>query len=80
MEFPETKYKQQIVYGHTVSLTNNQTLSEKTIDAISYSINCTRTPRYTIGSIFPDKMFLDSLEKEISIKSTNINKFIKSHK
>lgn len=76
IEFPETKYKQQIVYGHTVSTVNNQSLSENTIDAVNYSITCTRTPRYTIGSIFPDRMFLDSLEKEISIKSTNINKFI----
>ncbi len=76
IEFPETKYKQQIVYGHTVAVTNNETLSEGTLDAVSYSINCTRTPRYTIGSTFPNRMFLDSLEKEISIKSTNINKFI----
>jgi hypothetical protein len=76
IEYPETKYKQQIVYGHTVSTVNNESLSENTIDAINYSITCVRTPRYTIGNTYPDKMFLDSVEKEISIKSTNINKFI----
>ena len=51
-------------------------LSETTRDSISYSITCGRSPRYSIGSINTDKVFLDSLEKDISIKSTNITKFI----
>jgi hypothetical protein len=76
IEFPETKYKQQIVYGHTVLPTNNKTLSEEHVDSITYSVVCNRVPRYTIGSVYPDRMFLDTIEKEISIKSTNINKFI----
>jgi hypothetical protein len=71
-----SSYTQKIVYGHTVSITNGTNLSESTRDSISYSISCGRTPRYTIGSINTDRVFLDTLEKEISIKSTNITKFI----
>ena len=69
-------YTQKIVYGHSVSITNGTLLSETTRDTVTYSISCGRTPRYTIGNINADKVFLDSLEKDISIKSTNITKFI----
>jgi hypothetical protein len=71
-----SNYTQKIVYGHSVSITNGTNLSESSRDSISYSVSCGRTPRYTIGSINTDRVFLDTLEKEISIKSTNITKFI----
>jgi len=71
-----SNYTQKIVYGHSVSLISGTGLSESTRDSISYSVSCGRTPRYTIGSINTDRVFLDTLEKEISIKSTNITKFI----
>ena len=71
-----SSYTQKIVYGHSVLITNGTNLSESSRDSISYSVSCGRTPRYTIGSINTDRVFLDTLEKEISIKSTNITKFI----
>ena len=71
-----SNYTQKIVYGHSVSLINGTGLSETTRDAITYSISCGRTPRYTLGGINADTVFLDSLEKDISIKSTNITQFI----
>jgi hypothetical protein len=71
-----SNYTQKIVYGHSVSITNGSLLSESSRDAITYAVTCARTPRYTLGSINTDRMFLDTLEKEISIKSTNITKFI----
>jgi hypothetical protein len=71
-----SNYTQKIVYGHSVSLISGTGLSESTRDSISYSVSCGRTPRYTIGSINTDRVFLDTLEKEISIKSTNITQFI----
>lgn len=71
-----SNYTQKIVYGHSVSITNGSLLSESSRDSITYAVVCGRTPRYTIGSINADRVFLDTLEKEISIKSTNITKFI----
>lgn len=71
-----SSYTQKIVYGHSVLITNGTNLSESSRDSISYSVTCARTPRYSIGSINTDRVFLDTLEKEISIKSTNITKFI----
>jgi hypothetical protein len=59
-----------------VSVDDEVSLSDKTKDSISYSVSCARTPVYTIGSVLPKKFFLDAVEKEISIKSTNITKFI----
>jgi hypothetical protein len=71
-----SSYKQKIIYGHSVSVDDEGSLSDKTKDSISYSVSCARTPVYTIGSVLPRKFFLDAVEKEISIKSTNITKFI----
>ena len=71
-----SNYTQKIVYGHSVSLISGTGLSEETKDSITYSVSCTRTPRYSIGSINTDRVFLDSLEKDISVKSTNITQFI----
>ena len=71
-----SSYTQKIVYGHSVLITNGTNLSESSRDSISYSVTCARTPRYSIGSINTDRVFLDSLEKDISVKSTNITKFI----
>jgi hypothetical protein len=76
-----SNYTQKIVYGHSVSLISGTGLSEATKDSISYSISCGRTPRYTIGNVNfggsnTTRVFLDSLEKDISIKSTNITKYI----
>jgi len=71
-----SSYKQKIIYGHSVSVDDEGSLSDKTKDSISYSVSCARTPVYTIGSVLPRKFFLDVVEKEISIKSTNITKFI----
>ena len=71
-----SNYTQKIVYGHSVSLISGTGLSEETKDAITYSVACARTPRYALGSINTDRVFLDSLEKDISVKSTNITRFI----
>ena len=71
-----SSYTQKIVYGHSVSLISGTGLSEATKDSITYSVTCARTPRYSIGSINTDRVFLDSLEKDISVKSTNITQFI----
>ena len=69
-------YNDDIVYGHNVLITSGENISDMIRDSISYSISCNRTPSYTIGSLFPRKVFLDSLEKEISIKSANIAQFV----
>jgi hypothetical protein len=76
-----SNYTQKIVYGHSVSLISGTGLSEAAKDSISYSVSCGRTPRYTLaditfGGASTTRVFLDTLEKEISIKSTNITKFM----
>jgi hypothetical protein len=63
-------------HGHNVTITNGTNLSDSSRDSVSYKVTCNRTPVYEIGSINAPRVFLDGVEKEISIRSTNVGKFI----
>jgi hypothetical protein len=65
-----------LCHGHNVVITNGTNLTDSSRDSISYKVTCNRTPAYEIGSINAARMFLDSVEKEMSIRSTNVGKFI----
>jgi hypothetical protein len=69
-------YYQQLAHGHNVLINGGTNLSDSSRDSISYKVVCNRTPVYEIGSINATNVFLDSVEKEVSIRSTNIGKFI----
>ena len=64
-----------ICYGHNISVQDGTFLTN-TKESLSYKVSCNRTPVYTIGSDDATSCFLDSVSKEISIKSDNIKQFI----
>lgn len=64
-----------ICYGHN-AVTADGTNLTSTKESISYKVSCNRSPVYTIGSVESTSCFLDSVSKELSIKSDNIKQFI----
>jgi hypothetical protein len=62
-------------YGHHAVISGGSLLTN-TRETISYKINCLRSPVYTLGSSDATNCFLDSVTKEISIKSDNVSQFI----
>jgi hypothetical protein len=65
-----------IAYGHNVVITNENGISDKIKDSIKYTINCSRTAIYSMGERKAKNIILDQIEKELDIKSIDINKFI----
>lgn len=65
-----------IAHGHTTIVNSGSALSDGNYAAISYRVSCNRTPSFTLGQKLAQNMFLDSVEKELSIKATNIGNFI----
>jgi hypothetical protein len=65
-----------IAYGFNTQITNGTLLSDSNRDTITYKVDCNRTYSTAIGQINPNNIFLDSVEKEINIKSTNIGNYI----
>lgn len=64
-----------ICYGHNIT-SFNDTLLTNAKESLSYKVSCNRTPVYTLGNVDATSCFLDSVVKEISIKSDNIKQFI----
>ena len=64
-----------ICYGHNVTTISGESLTN-TKESLSYKVSCNRSPVYTIGNTDATSCFLDSVSKEISIKSDNIKQFI----
>jgi hypothetical protein len=65
-----------LAHGHNTIISNGTALSDGNYGAISYRVNCGRTPSFTLGQTLAQTIFLDSVEKEMSIKATNIGNFI----
>lgn len=65
-----------VAYGYTTTITNGTTLSDSNRESISYKINCNRSYTTTLGNDSPTNIFLNSIEKEMSIKAPNIYQFI----
>ena len=65
-----------VAYGYTTTITSGTTLSDPNRESITYKINCNRSYTTTLGQESPDNVFLNSIEKEVSIKATNIYRFI----
>lgn len=68
--------KDHIAYGYYTQITNGTLLSDANRESINYKVACGRTYSYAIGSIQASNVFLDSVEKELSIKATDIGAFI----
>ena len=65
-----------IAYGFNTIITDGSTLSDSNRENISYKINCNRTYTTSIGYTSPNNVFLNGVEKELSIKSHNIGAYI----
>lgn len=65
-----------IAYGYTTTITSGTTLSDSNRESISYKINCNRSYTTSIGLSQPNNAFLNSIEKEMSIKARNIGNLI----
>jgi hypothetical protein len=65
-----------VAYGYNTQITNGTNLSDSSRESISYKISCGRSYTASIGQINPNNVFLNSIDKELTIKSHNIGKFI----
>ena len=65
-----------IAYGYTTVINSGTTLSDANRESISYKINCNRSYTTSIGATTPNNIFLNSIEKEMSIKARNIGNLI----
>lgn len=66
-----------LAHGHNVEVVGSALLSDQNYTQLSYSVNCQRTPKLTVGNTNPSFMFLDAVEKECSIQASNIGNLIK---
>ena len=65
-----------LAHGYNTIVSNGALLSDQNYESISYRVTCSRTPTFVLGQNKSTNMFLDSVEKEISIKATNIGELI----
>ena len=67
----------KVVYGHTVGFQNtSQVVDENVLSSVSFTKNYSRTPVYRLGDIVASKYLVDSVESEMRIESTGLNKLI----
>ena len=66
----------KIINGNNCSISDTTNIVSSTQTSIKYSVNCNRTPIYNIGSINSKNPFLDSIEKQMDIISTDLPYFI----
>ena len=65
-----------IIYGHTCSLSNMTSVVNNVQSEISYKKQFNRTPIFTIGSSVASTMLLDSVESEMTVTSTGLANLI----
>ena len=65
-----------LAHGYNTIVSNGSLLSDQNYESISYRVSCARTPTFVLGDSLANTMFLDGVEKEVSIKATNIGNFI----
>lgn len=65
-----------IAYGFNTPISGGSILSDGNIENLTYSVTCNRTYSTTIGANSPNLVFLNEVEKELSIKARNIGEFI----
>jgi len=65
-----------IVYGHTVKISDGANILNDAQSSMSFSRTYSRTPIYQLGSINADTMLLDGVEEELSVSSTGLESLI----
>ena len=65
-----------VVFGHTCAISGAEQVVDTIQTSMKYSVNCGRTPSYSLGEINPRVVFLDTVEKQMDITSTNLQSLI----
>jgi len=65
-----------LCFGDTCSLVGETQFSIDNPKSVNYSIECSRTPNYILGSPNPNNVFLNSVIKKLSFKSDQLSNFI----
>ena len=67
----------KLAYGHTVSVSNaDQVVSEKILSSISFSKTYSRRPIYKLGDVRASEFFVDTVDSEMRIESTGLERLI----
>jgi hypothetical protein len=66
----------KVAYGHFAEVSGTTNYSAPIQSNVSYSMSFKRTYSYAVSKRFPNSVFLDEVNKQVNIKSTNINQFI----
>jgi hypothetical protein len=68
----------KFAYGHLSEIVGGSEFSDSNQSSISYSVDCKRTYSFALSPAqrTVENVFLDEINKKISIKATNINNFI----
>jgi hypothetical protein len=65
-----------LCFGDTCSLIGETQFFIDNPKSVNYSIECSRTPNYILGSPNPNNVFLNSVIKKLSFKSDQLSNFI----
>jgi hypothetical protein len=71
-----TGFANKIVAGNSCSISSTTGFVSNIQNSVSYSVNCSRTPVYHLGSQDANSFFLDKVEKQMDISSTDLASFI----
>lgn len=61
-----------IIYGNNCFLSGSSQVINSNLASIKYSVSCSRSPSYVLGSKNNQSMFLNAVEKQIDILSTDL--------
>jgi hypothetical protein len=65
-----------MVFGHTCSVSGMDQVVDTVQTSMKYTVNCGRTPSYSVGEINSRVVFLDTVEEQMDISSTDLKSLI----
>jgi hypothetical protein len=71
-----TDFANTMINGDNCSVSSTAGFVSNIQTSMRYSVNCTRTPVYNIGTTNANQYILDTVEKQMDISSTNLASFI----
>lgn len=76
--FSEIEYNvvDYLAYGNNTNVNDGDALSDGNIETLSYKVMCDRSYTTSIGQTVPNNVFLNQVEKQLSIKARNIGEFM----
>jgi hypothetical protein len=65
-----------MVFGYTCSVSGMNQVVDTIQTSMKYTVNCGRTPSYSVGKINAQTIFLDTVEEQMDISSTDLKSLI----